>query len=314
MRVLITGGFGNLGLMCIHQALALGYEVTCFDLENPKNNKQAGNFPSVTTILGNMLDDAILKTIVDGVDAIIHNASVLPPLTDNNPSLAKKINVDACIKLIQAAERSTKKPVFIFPSSVTVFGEPKSSSSLKHASDPVQATDNYTRHKVAIEDYLKGASLPWVVLRVGVSVDARTLATDRKTFKKLLSVKADNPLEYVHPKDVALAMCKAIDNQQAIGKVLLIGGGPSCQVSQREFLSTAFNSLGLQLPITAHGSETFYTHWMDTTESQAILQFQKHGFKAYIAEMDETLKPIKKLLWPFRWLINRALPSVLKVI
>ena len=255
-----------------------------------------------------------METIVSNVDAIIHNASVLPPVTDNLPELAREINIDACEKLIQVAERSAKKPVFVFPSSVTVFGQPTSQPSQKHASDPVDATDNYTQHKVAIEQYLKASSIPWVVLRVGVSVDARTLATDRKTFKKLLNVKADNPLEYVHPKDVALAMCKAIDNQEAIGKVLLIGGGPSCQVSQREFISTAFNSLGLHLPFSVHGQESFYTHWMDTTESQRLLQFQQHDFNTYIEEMNATLKPLKYLLFPFRWLINRALPSVLKMI
>lgn len=314
MKVLITGAFGNLGLMCVHQALALGYEVKCFDLKTDKNAKQAAQFPSITTIFGDIRDPSVLEAIVEGVDAIIHNASVLPPVTDNNPELARQINVESCEKLIQVAQRSSKKPVFVFPSSVTVFAQPESSCSLKNASDPIAATDNYTQHKIDIECYLKATSLPWVILRVGVSVDARTLATDRKTFKKLLNVKASNPLEYVHPKDVALAMCKAVNNKQAIGKVLLIGGGASCQISQRQFLSTAFHSLGLQLPLTAHGGESFYTHWMDTTESQNILQYQQHDFSAYTTEMDKTLLPLKIILFPFRWLINLALPSVLKAI
>lgn len=312
MKLLITGAFGNLGLMCINQAIALGYEVVCFDLDTPQNKRQADSFQNVTTILGDIRDRSTLERIVGGVDAIIHNASVLPPITDNNPELAKSINVDACKELIDLAEGSASRPVFIFPSSVTVFGEPKSKQSLKNASDPVNPTDNYTQHKIAIENYLKQSSLDWVVLRVGVSVDARTLATDRKTFKKLLAVHPDNPLEYVHPKDVAFAMCKAAVAKEAVNKVLLIGGGPSCQINQHEFLSTAFNALGLCLPASVLGNNTFYTHWMDTSESQRILKFQNHDFKDYSREMSEKLSRLNTVLVPFRWLIDRVIPLFLK--
>lgn len=311
-KVLITGAFGNLGLMCVEQAIEFGYEVTCFDLDTPKNKRQAARFGNVTTVLGDIRDASTLEHSVKDVDAIIHNASVLPPMTDNHPELARSINVDACKTLITLAEGSAKKPVFIFPSSVTVFGEPESNSSLKKAGDPVHPTDNYTQHKVAIENSLKQSSLNWVVLRVGVSVDARTLATDRATFNQLLAVNPDNPLEYVHPKDVAFAMCKAVVRQEAIGKVLLIGGGPSCQISQYQFLSTAFTALGLQLPKSALGTNTFYTHWMDTTESQRILQFQHHDFQHYTQEMTDKLKRIKLLVLPLRGLINRLLPFFLK--
>lgn len=312
MKVLITGAFGNLGLMCVNQAIELGYEVTCFDLDTRKNKQQANRFTNVTTILGDIRDISALKLIVPNIDAIIHNASVLPPMTDNHPELAKSINVEACNALIDLAESSAKKPIFIFPSSVTVFGKPESNTSLKRATDSINPTDNYTNHKISIEKTLEASQLDWVVLRVGVSVDARTLATDYGTFKKLLSIHPNNPLEYVHPKDVAFAMCKAAIEQEAINKVLLIGGGPSCQISQYEFISTAFTSLGLHLPSSVLGKKTFYTHWMDTTESQRILNFQNHDFKNYTQEMDNKLRLLKYLLFPARGLLNRLIPIFLK--
>lgn len=142
------------------------------------------------------------------------------------------MNVDACKVLIDVAQRSSLRPVFIFPSSVTVFGLQIGKYKVKTVSGAVEPIDNYTTHKIEIESYLQASNLPWVVLRGGVSVFARTLATDKATFKKLLSVKADNPLEYVHPNDVAYAMCRAASTREAVGKVLLIGGGASCQVTQ----------------------------------------------------------------------------------
>lgn len=313
MKILITGAFGNLGLMCVEEALSLGLEVRCFDLDNPANRKKASLYSTrAEIILGDLRDKAIQTTIVQGVDAIIHNASVLPPVTENAPELAQRINVEACQQLIEQAALCPQKPVFVFPSSVTVFGLPQAGEQPRSAQDPVQATDNYTRHKLTIENFLKTCPLPWVVLRVGVSVDTRTLATDRKTFRQLLDVQPQNPFEYVHPKDVARAMCRATQTAEARGKILLIGGGPLCQVTQRDFLNTAFEALGIPLPLSAHGQSPFYTHWMDTAESQRILQFQRHTFADYQNEMAAKLKPFRYLLFPLRWLVRAILPPLLK--
>lgn len=312
MKVLITGAFGNLGLMCVEQALSMGYQLRLFDIDNPATRKAAASYSGQEVIFGDLRDESLLPQLVDGVDAIIHNASLLPPLTDTMPELAEAVNVTACQKLIEYAASQAKKPVFVFPSSVTVFGQQPSSPKIYHADDPVDPTDNYTRHKVTIEKTLQQSSLPWVIVRVGVSVDARTLKTDRGTFRKLLHVHADNPLEYVHPKDVALAMCEAVRQAEATGKILLLGGGGDCQVTQRTFLRVAFDALGLHLPESAHGEDSFYTHWMDTTESQRILGFQQHSFEDYRQQMQAKLKPLRYLLAPLRFLINPLLPVLLR--
>lgn len=312
-KILITGAFGNLGLMCIDQALAQGHQVRCFDITTPHTRKMAEQYAGrVETFFGDIRDTALLEQLVSGVDAILHNASLLPPLTDNLPELAEAINVTACKELISIAEQQQPKPVFVFPSSVTVFGNPADKPVPRRSNDAIVATDNYTRHKIAIEHALQASSLPYVITRVGVSVDARTLKTDKATFMKLLAVDANNPLEYVHPRDVALAMCNAATTPAAQGKILLLGGGKSCQITQRQFMRVAFDALGLNLPLSVHGHEKFYTHWMDTTESQAILQFQHHDFAAYIEQMQARLHILKILLWPLRWLINPLLMVLLK--
>lgn len=312
-RVLITGAFGNLGLMCVRQALQMGYVVRCFDLENKRSQRIARQLSGqIETILGDIRDSEVQREIVKDVDAIIHNASLLPPVTENNPELAWGINVEACKSLIQCAGQSGKRPVFIFPSSVTVFGMPEPGESPRTINDSVMATDNYTHHKLAVEAALRDSNLSWVILRVGVAVDARTLSTDRKTFRQLIDVCAENPLEYVHPRDVAYAMCKAVSTAGAIHKTLLIGGGKSCQVTQRAFVNIAFESLGLPLPLSVHGGDRFYTHWMDTAEAQRLLGFQRHGIADYQQEMAAKLKPIRTLIWPLRWLFRPLLPRIIK--
>ena len=315
MRVLITGAFGNLGLKCIEQALALDYKLRCFDLDNKTSRRRAALLGTrIEVLLGDIRDERLLNRLVEGVDAVIHNASVLPPITEDLPDMAHDINVGASEKLIRAAEVSTTKPVFIFPSSVTVYGFPRDDRCLKKAEDPVKATDNYTAYKLEVEELLRNSAIPWVILRVGVSVDSRTFYTDRKTLKNLLNVRHDNPVEYVHPKDVAYAMCKAATTDEAWHKVLLIGGGRSCQITQRDFLNTAFESLGAPLPLHAHGNNDYYTHWMDTGESQRLLGFQRHDFSSYQKEMADRLKPLRYLLLPMRPVVRKMLPWLLSLL
>ena len=120
MNILVTGAFGNLGLMCVRQALNMGFKVRCFDVNNPATNKMAQHFSQtypehIEVVLGDIRDEALMDNLVYEVDAIIHNASLLPPLTDTKPELATAINVDACKNLIAAAERQPNPPVFVFP-------------------------------------------------------------------------------------------------------------------------------------------------------------------------------------------------------
>ena len=44
MKLLITGAFGNLGLMCVKQALELGYSLRCFDIETSATRKLSKQF------------------------------------------------------------------------------------------------------------------------------------------------------------------------------------------------------------------------------------------------------------------------------
>lgn len=311
--VLITGALGNLGLMCVEQALAQGYKVRGLDLDSPQNRKTAEALSGKIDILyGDITDESLLAQAVQGVSAIIHNVSLLPPFTETKPELAYKVNVTATKTLIKLAEQQEQKPLLVYPSSFTVFAEKQNKFHVYQPSDAVKASDNYTSHKLEVEDALKQSQLPWVVVRIGVSVDARTLKTDRATFAKLLKVSADNPMEYVHPKDVALAMCNAISQPEAIGKVLLLGGGKNCQITQHDFLSIAFAAFGLKLAKNVHGQDYFYTHWLDTEESQRLLQFQQHTIDDYRQEMMDKVKGIRCVVKPLSFLINPILPFVLK--
>lgn len=312
MKILITGALGNLGLTCIEQALSAGHKVRCFDLDTPQNRLLAANLASkaghtIEFVWGDLLNLKSFPDLTKGIDAIFHNASVLPPLTEKKPSLAYQINVVATQELLHLAEKQSRDIIFIYPSSVTVFGLPTDIPSIKTAAEPVHATDHYTQYKITCEDLVKNSPLPWCILRVGVSVDSRTTKTDFTTLKTLLQVNPQNTLEYVHPKDVASAMCNAIEQPRAFGKVLLIGGGIQCQVTQSQFLNAAFNGCGLTLKTSSFGYQKYYTHWMDTKESQQLLNYQTHTFNDYKKEMAQAFRKIRYSIAPLKPAVNWAL-------
>jgi nucleoside-diphosphate-sugar epimerase len=312
VNILITGAFGNLGQMCVEEALRQGHQLRCFDLDNAQNQKLKRRYHNrCQVILGDICDTTLHTELLDGIDVVIHNASLLPPLSETRAELAERINVVATQALIKSMEACATSPRFIFPSSVTVFGNSLPGEGLKTLSDTVTASDNYTRHKLAIEQTLEASTLSWVVLRVGVSVDARTLKTDRATLHQLLNVHPESPLEFVHPKDVALAMCNAAQSAEADRKILLIGGGKHCQINHYRFIKTAFSALDLTLPYSSMGAGLYYTHWMDSTEAQQLLQFQRHSFADYEQEMARRMRAIRIVLKPLRSLLNRLLPYAL---
>ena len=306
MKLLITGAFGNLGLVCLERAIDKGFSVVAVDIPSKQNKRLASKYKNQCKIvLTDYKTSEWLQNNLLNLHAIIHLAAILPPVTESNPALAKSVNIDLTASIINTFKLIESPPVFISPSSVTVFGH--SGKQIKRSHDPTQGTDIYTTQKLAIESRLTDSHIPYAILRIGVSVDARTLKTDWQTFKQLLNVHPENPLEYIHPKDVSLALIHAATTPLALGKVHLIGGGLSCQITQHRFLSTAFEAAGLKLTKDMMGETSFYTHWMETTESQSILKFQHHSFDDYKNEMHHKLRVIRWLLLPIRWIINPLL-------
>ncbi len=310
--VLVTGAFGNLGQMVLAELKRRNFRVLAMDLDNPANRKVAARMEALCDeLVWGDLRTVDFKPLLQGCIAVIHLAAVLPPVTDRAPALAHDINVKATLRLIADIENRVKQPLLIYPSSVTVFGYPEPVTKLMRADDAVAPSDNYTQHKVEVEQALAASKISWCVLRVGVSVDARTLGADRSMMRKLFAVSPDNPLHYVHPRDVALAMVNAINNPRALGKVLLLGGGEDCRVTQHQFLSAALNAMGIKLPREMLGSDRYYTSWMDAAESQEILQFQQHSFADYQADLRQRLRWPRLVMKPLAplvlWSMRRAL-------
>lgn len=313
MRVLVTGAFGRLGLEGVERLLKEGHSVTAFDVPNPRNRKAARRFADrVRIVWGDIRSPADVGSAVSGCDAIIHNAGVLAPASENHPDLAYAVNVGGTKNIIDAMRREDESPVIVFASSLSVCGPRVPGGPPLTGEHPAIGTDHYTSNKAECEQLLRESGLPYVIFRIGVSVGVKAAAGDLSpdVFRVLFSIDPDTRLEWVHPEDVALAQLRAIERPDAIGKTLMIGGGESCRLTFREFYGAMFEATGVgRFPPEAYGSGAYYCDWLDTGESQSILGYQRISFEEFIGQMRKASRfsrPLARLFAPLiRWYMLR---------
>ncbi|MBE0525757.1 MAG: NAD(P)-dependent oxidoreductase, partial [Candidatus Thorarchaeota archaeon] len=251
MKVLLTGAFGNIGESTLLALFEKGYDITCFDLPNERNAKIAkklGKKGKFETIWGDILDLPLVKSIIKDVDCIIHLAGIIPPLSESKPDLAKSVNLEGTKNVIKAAENQKTKPKLIFASSVSIFGHTMHLKPPRTIQDPVNATDVYTGTKIECEKIIKASTLPWTILRFAAAPPAE-LGSDINSI--IFEIPLDQRIEFVHSRDVGIACANAVE-AETIRKTLLIGGGASSQMIQREFVSRIFEGMGIgMLPDSA---------------------------------------------------------------
>jgi len=286
-KVLLTGAFGNVGQNTLKQLLMREHDVICFDLQNSTNKKTLSKLSKkwqFKTIWGNILDNNDVSKAVEGIDTIIHLAAIIPPFSEKNPEIARKVNVEGTQNLINAAKMLENKPRFIIASSVSVFGPTMHLEPPRRFDDPLNPSDHYSRSKVECEKILRECGLPWMILRLGaVSAEKGSL--------ELMSILFDLPLEqrteFISSIDCGIAFANAVTLEET-EKIYLIGGGEKCQLFAKDFLTRFLDAFGLKLPPEnafkkpKNKEDWFYIDWLDTKESQEALKFQTETFQQFV--------------------------------
>ncbi len=242
-------------------------------------------------------------------EAVVHLAFVLPKLSmtgvnsEDRPDFAHEVNVDGTQNLLAAAQASPQLPGFVFTSSLHVYGRTHHLPPPRRVSDPVAPVEHYARHKVMCEEMVKRSGLRWAILRLGASMPIR-LIVDAGVF----DVPLDNRIEYVHGRDVALALANTLQTEGAWGNTWLIGGGPACQLLYRDMARQVLDAFGVgMLPDWAFSTEPFSTDWLDTVESQRMLRFQRFTLQNYVVDVKAALGLKRQAVIALRPLIRRHL-------
>lgn len=306
MQILLTGAFGNIGAVVLAELVKRGHSVRCFDVPTQANRKLGRRWEGRAELVwGDLRRPEDVRAAVQGQDVAIHLAYVIPTLSatgvgsEERPDWAREINVGGTLNLVAALKTIQPAPRLLFASSLHVFGPTQHLPPPRTVTDPVHPLENYALHKVACEEMVKSAGLPWAILRLGAAMPTR-LILDRGMF----DVPLDNRIEFVHSRDVAVAIANTLENESAWGRTWLIGGGPHCQHYYRELVSRVMGTVGLgMLPDSAFGVTPFSTDWLDTAASQQMLGFQR-------LTLDDYLQDVRRTLGARRWFVKLLRPAI----
>lgn len=133
MRLLITGAAGFLGTRLVRELLASGKlqtassgteeisELRLTDLFDP--HEDICNDPRVKCITGD-LNELLQRGMLDlsDIDAVVHLASAVSAECEADLDLGLRSNLQTSMALLHAARHAGRRPVFVFASSVAVFG------------------------------------------------------------------------------------------------------------------------------------------------------------------------------------------------
>ncbi len=281
MRVLLTGPFGNIGSHTTAELLRQGYQVRAFDLCNSRTEKVARSFGNQIDVWwGDIRNCEQVKAAVEDVEVIIHLAAVIPPLTNAQPQLAEQVNVGGTRNLIEVAKAQPKPPKFFFASSFDLFGHTQDQAPPRRATDPVQATDDYSAHKIAGEALVKQSGLDWIIERFCDVPDVK------EPHPIMFEIPIDQRFEVIHGDDIAVAIANTLKTPEIWGQVVLIGGGPTCQIRYRDYLFGMLEALGIgSLPEEAFTRNVYCTDWLDTAYSEQHLHYQCHTFQEIVDDI-----------------------------
>jgi len=307
MNVLLTGAFGNVGQSTLVELLRQGHAVRCFDVKTRANEKAARQVGGqVEVVWGDLRRPGDLAAAVRDQDAVIHLAFIIPKLSatgfesEDHPDWAREINVGGTRNLVEAMKAQPQPPKLLFASSYHTYGRTQHLPPPRTVDDPVQPIEHYAWHKIECEAMIRTSGLEWAILRL-----AATLPIAIKMDPGMFDVPLDNRMEYVHTRDVGLAFANAVGSAEVWGKTLLIGGGPRCQYTYRQITDKVLDGMGMgPLPDEAFTTIPFPTDWVDTAESQRLLQYQRHTLDDYVQDMQARLGFKRQLVRVFRPLVR----------
>ncbi len=290
MRVLVTGGAGGLGINVCTFLMQRGYKVRILDLQTPRNSKNVRKLgDGIEMCWGDITQLESIQRALEQTDIVVHMAAILPPLAQQRPELARRVNVDGTRILVEAMQQKQNTIPLIYTSSVAIFGPtPDAIVPVSAERNQPHPMDSYAETKFQAENIIKQSGLDFVILRLTATP---YLTAEMKDLKQMFGIPLNNRVEFCHPDNVALAIGNAVKNFTAAnGKTLIISGGSNQRMLYKDMVGGILGIMGLPLPPEKKfAQDPYYLDWYDTSESERLLHFQRHTYADYLQDFTQLL-------------------------
>jgi UDP-glucose 4-epimerase len=124
-RFLVTGGAGTIGSTIVDQLVTAGAaEVVVLDnfvRGRPENLTSARENGTVTVVNGDIRDTGLVRSLMDGIDVVFHQAAIRITQCATEPRLAVQVLVDGTYEVVEAAANAGVRKV-VAASSASVYG------------------------------------------------------------------------------------------------------------------------------------------------------------------------------------------------
>ncbi len=284
-KILLTGASGAVGRQVLKQLVdSKLYDVMVFDRKTRASMRLFNRYKKkIKLIYGDISNVDDLKPATGGVSAVIHLAAIIPPLADNNPELAYRVNVKGTKNLIESLRKNSENPFFLYASSVSVYGD-RVDNPMIRIGDPLNPSDGdeYARTKIQAEEIIRNSGLKWSIFRLSAIMGVNNHKVSGLMFHMPLST----PMEITTPGDTARAFVNALNAREHLkSKVFNLGGGKECRILYSDFLSRSFNLFGLgklNFPKYAFARRNFHCgYYEDGDDLNDILDFRQDNIESY---------------------------------
>lgn len=271
-RILVTGGAGYIGSVCVEELLNQGFEVGVFD--NLSEGHRAAVDPRAVFFQGDLADRGVLGHAFEAFspEAVMHfAANALVGESMQNPSKYFRNNVCSGINLLDAMVENNVRQ-FVFSSTCATFGIPEKMPL--DESVPQRPINPYGESKLLFEKILRWYdeihALRFVALRyfnaAGASArfgedhriethlipNVLKVALGQRESVDILGTDYDTPdgtciRDYIHIRDLAAAHILALGVEKSAFYNLGTGGGTSV----KEIIETCRAVTGHPIPAVA---------------------------------------------------------------
>ena len=229
MRVFVTGGTGFVGKSTVRRLVEDGHEVHCL-VRRSSHTRELEEL-GCQLAYRDVTDEASVLDGMRGCDWLVHLANIYS-FWEPDKSVYRRVNVEGTRNVMEAAlEEGVSKVVHV--STLVVWGKPKQTPFDEETPiGPVRFTE-YARSKYAGDEIVwelhRERGLPVVVVYPGTVLGADDPKSTGQLIRDLVEgrlpgrIFEDSAFTWVHVKDVAEAIVRALEKEGNEGEKYLIG-------------------------------------------------------------------------------------------